>query len=363
VKNTYKGLLKKVNEFDPVKYGYSRNYLDGGVSRLSPYISRGIISTKTIFDAVLKKDYEFEKVQKFLQELSWRDYWQKKWQQTENIDVDLKNIQSPTLSRKIPSAIVNHSTSISALDLSIKQMYESGYMHNHLRMYIAGICCNIGQYHWLNPAKWMYYHLNDGDWGSNALSWQWVAGTNSSKKYIANQENINKYCKTKDMATFLDKSYQELSSYSYVPLELSSEDDLILNCILPKNELSVIDKDIPTLIYNSYNLDINWKKNLNSNKIFLLEPSHFSKYPVSKNVMNFFLEMSKEISGITVAVMEFEELASIIGNSSNIYYKEHPFNNHYAGNLEERDWIFPNLEAKGSFFNYWKKGIKNYNLK
>ncbi|MDA9810003.1 deoxyribodipyrimidine photolyase, partial [Flavobacteriales bacterium] len=251
MKNTYKELLKKVKEFDPVKYGYSRNYLDGGVSRLSPYISRGIISTKTIFDAVLKKDYEFEKVQKFLQELSWRDYWQKKWQQTENIDVDLKNIQSPTLSRKIPSAIVNHSTSITALDLSIKQMYESGYMHNHLRMYIAGICCNIGQYHWLNPAKWMYYHLNDGDWGSNALSWQWVAGTNSSKKYIANQENINKYCKTKDMATFLDKSYQELSSYSYVPLELSSEDDLILNCILPKNELSVIDKDIPTLIYNS----------------------------------------------------------------------------------------------------------------
>jgi deoxyribodipyrimidine photo-lyase len=77
VKNTYKGLLKKVNEFDPVKYGYSRNYLDGGVSRLSPFISRGIISTKTIFDTVLKKDYDFEKVQKFLQELSWRDYWQK----------------------------------------------------------------------------------------------------------------------------------------------------------------------------------------------------------------------------------------------------------------------------------------------
>ena len=363
MKNTYKELLKKVNEFDPVKYGYSRNYLDGGVSRLSPYISRGIISTKTIFDAVLKKDYEFEKVQKFLQELSWRDYWQKKWQQTENIDVDLINIQSPTLSRKIPSAIVNHSTSVSALDLSIKKMYESGYMHNHLRMYTAGICCNIGQYHWLNPAKWMYYHLFDGDWGSNALSWQWVAGTNSSKKYIANQENINKYCKTKDVATFLDKSYQELSSYSYVPLELSSEEDLILNCVLPKNELSVIDKDIPTLIYNSYNLDINWKKNLNSNRIFLLEPSHFYKYPVSKNVMNFFIEMSKEISGITVAVMEFEELASKIGNSSNIHFKEHPFNNHYIGNSEERDWIFPNLEAKGSFFNYWKKGIKNYNLK
>ena len=39
--------------------------------------------------------------------------------------------------------------------------------------------------------------------GSNALSWQWVAGTNSHKKYLANQENINKYCKSNDKNTFL----------------------------------------------------------------------------------------------------------------------------------------------------------------
>ena len=35
----------------------------------------------------------------------------------------------------------------------------------------------------------MYYHLLDGDWASNALSWQWVAGSNASKKYYANQAN------------------------------------------------------------------------------------------------------------------------------------------------------------------------------
>ena len=101
-------------------------------------------------------------------------------------------------------------------------------MHNHLRMYTAAICCNIGQYHWLQPAKWMYYHLLDGDWGSNALSWQWVAGTNSHKKYIANQENINKYCFTKDENTFLDKSYAELSAFEKIPLEIKDEMDLFL---------------------------------------------------------------------------------------------------------------------------------------
>ena len=360
MKNIYNKLILKVQKFDAVRYGYSRNYIDGGVSRLSPYISRGIISTKTIYNHISNAGYEINQIQKFLQELCWRDYWQKKWQQTTNIDVDLKNIQSPTLYHNLPSSIVKHHTSIDAIDHSIEELYETGYMHNHLRMYTAGICCNIGQYHWLRPAKWMYFHLLDGDWGSNALSWQWVAGTNSNKKYIANQENINKYCHTKDKGTFLDKSYEELTKYKLVPKELQEEITVEYNYDLPKNELLKIDKKLPTFIYNSYNLDSNWKKEDNANRILLFEPSHFKKYPISNKVINFIIELSREIEGIIIAVMEFDDLMKIEKKESNIFVKEHPFNNHYKGNMEERDWIFPELDARGSFFSYWKKGIKTY---
>lgn len=55
------------------------------------------------------------------------------------------------------------------------------------------LTCTIAQPHWLNPARWMNCHLLDGDLASNMLSWQWVASSFSSKKYYANQENINKY--------------------------------------------------------------------------------------------------------------------------------------------------------------------------
>ena len=58
--------------------------------------------------------------------------------------------------------------------------------------------------------------------------------------------------------------------------------------------------------------------------------------------------------------MEFDDLMKIVKKESNIFFKEHPFNNHYKGNMEERDWIFPELDARGSFFSYWKKGIKTY---
>ena len=363
MKNIYTKLLQKVQKFNAVSYGYSRNYIDGGVSRLSPYISRGVISTKTIYNEILKADYEINQVQKFLQELCWRDYWQKKWQQTVNIDVDLKNIQSPVLSYDIPYSLVNHHTSITAIDHSVKELYETGYMHNHLRMYTAGVCCNIGQYHWLSPAKWMYFHLLDGDWGSNALSWQWVAGTNSNKKYIANQENINKYCYTKDKGTFLDKSYEELTKYEFVPKELQNQISQEYTYELPKNELLKIDDKLSTFIYNSYNLDPNWGNEQNSNRILLFEPSHFKKYPISNKVINFIIELSKEIEGIIIAVMEFDELMKILKEESNIFFKEHPFNKHYKGNKEERDWIFPEIDAKGSFFSYWKKGIKTYQNK
>ncbi|MBH19719.1 MAG: deoxyribodipyrimidine photolyase [Crocinitomicaceae bacterium] len=360
MKNIYNKLILKIQKFDAVRYVYSRNYIDGGVTRLSPYISRGIISTKTIYNHISNAGYEINQIQKFLQELCWRDYWQKKWQQTTNIDVDLKNIQSPTLYHNLPSSIVKHHTSIDAIDHSIEELYETGYMHNHLRMYTAGICCNIGQYHWLRPAKWMYFHLLDGDWGSNALSWQWVAGTNRNKKYIANQENINKYCHTKDKGTFLDKSYEELTKYNLVPKELQEEISLQYNYDLPKNELLKIDKLLPTFIYNSYNLDSNWKKEDNANRILLFEPSHFKKYPISNKVINFIIELSREIEGIIIAVMEFDDIMKIVKKESNIFFKEHPFNKHYKGNMEERDWIFPELEARGSFFSYWKKGIKTY---
>ena len=53
-------------------------------------------------------------------------------------------------------------------------------------------------------------------------------------------------------------------------------------------------------------------------------------------------------------------LMKIVKKESNIFFKEHPFNNHYKGNMAERDWIFPELDARGSFFSYWKKGIKTY---
>jgi deoxyribodipyrimidine photo-lyase len=351
-----------IEDFNPSKYARSRNYTDGGVSRLSAFISRGVISTRTVFSILKEKGFKKNELEKFVQELAWRDYWQKKWQQIVNINIDIKQTQHPIYSNFSPSAIINANTGISAVDLGIKDLYQSGYMHNHLRMYTASICCNIGKYHWLNPAKWMYFHLLDGDWGSNALSWQWVAGTNSHKKYYANQQNVNKYCYSKDENTFLDFSYEELIQNNETPDQLIDQENFNLQTILPMVEGPLINQALPTYIYTSYNLDTNWDMDKKANRILLLEPSHFKDYPISKKVLDFIINQANMIEGIQLAVMNFDQFDILIKDKNTIHFKEHPFNLHFKGNITERDWLFPELEASGSFFNYWNKGLKKYQI-
>jgi deoxyribodipyrimidine photo-lyase len=53
----YNLILDKLQHINPVQYAKTRNFIDGAVTYLSPYISRGVISIKQVQEAVLKKGY------------------------------------------------------------------------------------------------------------------------------------------------------------------------------------------------------------------------------------------------------------------------------------------------------------------
>jgi deoxyribodipyrimidine photo-lyase len=358
----YEGILNKIDQIKPVDYSYNRNFIDGNVSMLSPYISRGVISTKFVLDRLIEKNYDLYRIQKFVQELAWRDYWQQVWiEKKDEINEDLKHPQPNVENYLLSENIANCNTDIEAIDKGIELLYETGYMHNHVRMYVASLCCNIARSHWKNPARWMYYHLLDGDWASNALSWQWVAGSNSNKKYYANQENINKYCKTNQKDTILDYTYEELPDL-VVPKKLEKLIELNLKTNLPESKPLLLNNENPTLIYNFYNLDPKWYEDTAANRILLLEPSFFDAYPVSEKVIEFVIELSKNIDGIQIFKGEFKELESRL-DINNIRFKEHPLNNHYKGFEEPRDWMFNTKGYYPSFFGFWKRcerEIKNW---
>ncbi len=351
---SYKEILRRIDRIDPVKYAKSRNYANGAVSYLSPYISRGVITTKFVFTHLIERGIHPERMEKFIQELAWRDYWQQVWvHRKDAINSDLKNRQEPVSNFTIPKGIIEAKTGVEAIDKGILDLYRNGYMHNHMRMYVASVACNMARSHWKVPAKWMYYHLLDADWASNALSWQWVAGANSQKKYYANQENINKYFCSNQKNTYLDQSYGAIAEMN-IPEELSETIDMVIETELPQKAQVKIDVSLPTLIYNFYNLDLNWRRDKNLNRILLLEPSIFKQYPVSKNSIDFMLRLAENIDGIQIFVGEFKELKSTY-NLQNIHFKEHPLNDHYEGLEEQREWMFSVQGYFPSFFRFWKQ--------
>ena len=364
---SYDLIVERINAINPIKYAKTRNFINGDVTYLSPYISRGVISVAQIKEAVLQKGYKPYEIEKFLQELAWREYYQRVWQvKKEELFADLKQPQPDFLHDQIPTAIVNASTGIQVIDDQINTFYSTGYLHNHIRMYLAAMVCNNAKSHWLTPARWMYYHLLDGDLASNSCSWQWVAGSFSSKKYYCNQENINKYTGTNQLQTFLDDSYERIATMP-VPNALEAITTIDLKTNLPQTEVPILDTSKPTLLYNSYNLDPLWRATENVNRVLLLEPSHFNKYPVSEKVIDFIIALSKNIDGIIIYAGEVDELIKQYEGltiSNAFISKEHPAFEYYPGIKDSRDWMFPNTEGYyPSFFGFWKKGTSAKNKK
>jgi len=356
----YRSILKRIDEINPKQYGRTRNFVNGAVSYLSPYISRGVISVKQIQESILRKVYDPATIEKFLQELAWREYFQRVWQaKGDALLRDMKQPQSNVLHSEMIDSIEQANTGITAIDGLITDFYKTGYLHNHVRMYVASMACNIGGAHWSTPSQWMYYHLLDGDVASNACSWQWVAGAFSSKKYYCNQENINRYTHSSQHHTFLDRPVESLATIS-VPDQLRNISKPLLTIELPTAKTLNLDITKPTLIYNSYNLDPLWRKEEDVNRVLLLEPSHFQKFPVGKKVLDFVLRLSDNISEIQPMVGEVAELkgmyqGSELGDAA-LISKEHPAFTHYPGTKDSREWIYPTVTGYyPSFFSFWKK--------
>lgn len=353
----YTDIIDRIHSLDPIKYGKDRNFIDGSVSYLSPYISRGVISTRQVYGILIEKKFAEEKIEKFIQELAWRDYWQLIWKQHElAIDSDFRYSQKQPNRFGIPKSMANASTGIEAIDIEINRLYKEGYMHNHVRMYVASLACNIAQCHWNFPAKWMHYHLLDADWASNALSWQWVCGTFNNRLYYANQENINTFCRTAQQNTFLDVDYSAFDLLQ-IPKELEAIEPLQLTTPLPKSDVLLLNTEQPTFIYNFYNIDPMWHEAQQGNRILLLEPSVFEKYPISEKSLQFCIDLAKtNIPNIQIWVGEFKDLEAQVNGQ--IFFKEHPLNR-YNGIEDPRDWLAFDHGDYSSFFSFWKKCKKH----
>lgn len=233
--------LQRLSEFLPragKAYAFERNYDWGperrsNISGLSPYIRHRLITEDEVFAAVLGPHLESE-ARSFLHEVAWRTYW-KGW--LEHYPQVWRNYRlavtrrvramekSPTLLEAYDEA-VDGRTGIDCFDAWTHELRQTGYLHNHARMWFASIWIFSLRLPWELGADFFLRHLVDGDAASNTLSWRWVAGLHTQNKhYLATVENIVQFTSGRfnPRRKFIDDNARPLNWEDLGPQELLPE--------------------------------------------------------------------------------------------------------------------------------------------
>ncbi len=211
----------------PDAYARTRNALDGAVTRLSPYLTHGFLSLRQVYESVHAR-HPLNAKHKLVFELGWRAYWRHVWTHLgdgihQSIHPGL--LPDDAYQPDMPVDVLEARTGVPAIDMAVRALYETGYVHNHARMWLASYLVHLRKVRWHAGAQWMLGHLLDGDVASNHLSWQWVAGTASSKPYLFNADNVAKYAPAPwhSPGTVIDTSYEALDQIAHhaAPVHIS----------------------------------------------------------------------------------------------------------------------------------------------
>lgn len=185
------------------RYANGRNIDHGpgahkAVSRLSPYIRRRLVTEPEVVAAALAA-HGPEAAEKFVEEVFWRTYF-KGWLErrpqvwrsyVDGLQADLAAVEGDRKLRRNLERAMEGKTGLAYFDAWACELVETGYLHNHARMWFASIWIFTLGLPWRLGADFFYRHLLDGDAASNTLGWRWVAGLHTrGKPYPARADNI-----------------------------------------------------------------------------------------------------------------------------------------------------------------------------
>ncbi|MEY3000813.1 MAG: hypothetical protein RL648_1027 [Verrucomicrobiota bacterium] len=186
------------------EYAAGRNFdLPGrqAVSQLSPFLRYRLLTEREVVEAVLS-EHPYEKVSKFVEEVCWRTYWKgylemrpEFWRRyrMDSDQICSGALMDPGLEDRLRQARLG-ATGIDCFDAWVRELVETGWLHNHARMWFASIWIFTLDLPWQAGAAFFLEHLLDGDAASNTLSWRWVGGLHTpGKQYLARADNIEKF--------------------------------------------------------------------------------------------------------------------------------------------------------------------------
>lgn len=171
------------------------------VSGLSPYLRRRMVTEREVLTRVLARHDETA-AEKFVDEVFWRAHFKGRLEGQPEIWIRYRAAlaqgraaleRDPALARRYADAVTGR-TGIDAFDAWVADLEQTGYLHNHARMWFASIWTHTLGLPWALGAAFMHARLLDGDPAANTLSWRWVVGLHTpGKTYLARADNIARY--------------------------------------------------------------------------------------------------------------------------------------------------------------------------
>lgn len=169
-----------------IQYSDNRDYpAINGTSMLSPYLANGLLSPRRCLMAIQQTAFEQGwdwRESSWLRELGWREFYRYLLLSFPRLSKGKPFKESP---RKWPwqsneTALVawqSGTTGFPIIDAAMKQLLQTGWMHNRLRMLTASFLCKLLLIDWREGERFFMRHLIDGDFASNNGGWQWSAST------------------------------------------------------------------------------------------------------------------------------------------------------------------------------------------
>ena len=171
------------------------------VSTLSPYIRHRLITEREVVEATLGQ-HSMAESEKFVQEVFWRTYFKGWLEQRPQVWAHYQDgvthgrdaLGNDDALKERYERAISGQTEIECFDYWALELTETGYLHNHARMWFASIWIFTLKLPWELGADFFLQHLLDGDPASNTLSWRWVGGLHTKgKTYLARPDNIERF--------------------------------------------------------------------------------------------------------------------------------------------------------------------------
>ena len=314
---------EKLRNFD---YGPTNK---SSVSKLSPYISHRVLLEYELLEEV-KKKYHSQKINKFVEEIYWRIYWQGWMENRPKVWFNFISEKNYEYDFETYEKAINGNSELGFFNSWVNELKTYNYLHNHTRMWFASTWIfNLGL-PWQLGASFFFEHLYDGDAASNLLSWRWVAGLQTKgKQYRFSPENLRKFSNNRFNVEKINNRQIFLEEKNQIPLD----DEIYKSNMEPKSE---------NLILFENDLHVSTLENIlrNYKRVFIILLGNAQrKIKLSEAVLSFKQQIVLEF------IKQFDNVTQI-----------HPLKlKETLVDIDQLDMVYPGVGENNDFINSFKK--------